>query len=343
VRRSSALVRRIVLGFLVVLSLLLLTISVRGANDGPIYAFRMGVLDVVAPVERGLSRAWSPVQGAWDWTSNVIQAASENPKLERRIEELEASNASLAAVQDENEGLRDVVGLIDRGTFPSGTQPVVGRVIARTPSAVDRSIVIGLGSNDGVRINDPVLVPRGLIGRVEAVSANAASVALIINRDAAVSANIVGTDAAGVVTPVGSDGGPVMELSYVPQRVRVSTGDVVVTSGWHTGDLSSILPGGIPIGVVSSVSDSATDLYKSIQVTPFARFDRIDNVVVLVGESTRTQYVDPGKVAGKKSDGGLVPTTSSAAKEARAVRDAKAKKEARAIRAAAKRREKANR
>lgn len=301
------------------------------------------MLDVVAPLERGLSRAWSPVQGAWDWTSNVIQAANQNPKLEQRIEELEANNASLAAVQDENERLRDVLGLADRGTFPDGTRPIVGRVIARTPSAVERSIVIGVGSDDGVRINDPVLVPRGLIGRVEAVSSNAASVALIINRDASVSANVVGTDAAGVVRPIGSDGAPVMELSYVPQRVRVNTGDVVVTSGWHTGDLSSILPGGIPIGVVSSVSDSATDLYKSIQVTPFARFDRIDDVVVLVGQSTRTKYVDPGAVAGEASDGGLVPTTSDEARKARAARKAKAVEEKRALQAAAKRREKANR
>ena len=46
--------------------------------------------------------------------------------------------------------------------------------------------------------------------------------------------------------------------------------------------LSSLYPKGIAIGKVTSVGQSDTDLYKQVQVQPFADFTSIDAVIVLV-------------------------------------------------------------
>ena len=54
------------------------------------------------------------------------------------------------------------------------------------------------------------------------------------------------------------------------------------TAGWRTGRLESLYPKGIQIGRVTSVGQADTDLYKQVQVEPFADFASLDAVVVLV-------------------------------------------------------------
>ncbi len=63
----------------------------------------------------------------------------------------------------------------------------------------------------------------------------------------------------------------------------VNQGDVFVTSGFRSGDLTSLYPRGIPVGSVAArVGQSDTDLYKQIQLEPFVDFSQLDAVIVLV-------------------------------------------------------------
>ena len=57
---------------------------------------------------------------------------------------------------------------------------------------------------------------------------------------------------------------------------------MIVTSGFRSGALSSLYPRGIPIGSVTSVGQSDTDLYKQIQVDSFVDFPQLEAVIVLV-------------------------------------------------------------
>jgi rod shape-determining protein MreC len=312
-RRPALLVRRTVLGLLLVLSLILLTLSYR--ESAVVSSLRVVAMEAVQPIEKGLTRAWSPVQGAFDWCSDLIHATSDKSQLEERNAELEAQLANQRATEAENSRFREILALKERGKFPDGYDTVTATVIGRSPTSIDNSIAIGVGSNDGIKVNDPVMVTRGLIGRVEAVSPNAARVGLIINREQAVSAVVVGSEATGVLRALGNEGSPVLQLAYVAQSARVRVGDTVVTSGWSTGELRSIYPRNIPLGIVSSVGSSPADLYKTVQVTPFADFDRIDEVMVLVANQPLEAYVEPteSKTTLPRKDS---PTRSAAKKRA---------------------------
>lgn len=281
--------RRGVLVALLALALGLLTISYRDggtALQGP----QMVFVQAVSPIERGLTRAWQPVQDSVDWIGRLFTATNQNPDLHKRVDELETRLAVANDIEAENDRLRDVLALKQRGEFPQGYDKVMANMMVRSPTAADRSFLIDRGSDDGVSVNDAVMVTRGLVGRIEAVSPNAARVGLITNKSQAVSAYVVGSNATGVLRAVSNEGSPVMELAYVPQGVRVKKNDLVMTSGWRVGELTSIYPGGIPLGVVSSVGNSPADLYKTVQVTPWANFDRIDEVFVLVPTAaTRSQ------------------------------------------------------
>lgn len=291
-RKSPVVVRRAVLFALLVIGLALLTVSYR--DDGSfLRGPQMQVLRVVAPIEHGLTRAWQPVQGAYDWVAALLRATGENPELRDKVEYLEGMQAAQQVLEQENNRLREILAMRERGSFPKGHEAVVARVIARSPTAIDRSVVIGAGSDDGLRVDDPVMVARGLIGRVKAVSSNAARVALIVNSSEAVSATVVQSGASGVLRSTTNEGSPVLELAYVSQRVKVDVGDLVATSGWSSGELESKYPRGIPLGIVTSVGNSPADLYKKVQVTPFGDFDRIHEVIVLTSDKKAEKPVMP--------------------------------------------------
>ncbi len=62
----------------------------------------------------------------------------------------------------------------------------------------------------------------------------------------------------------------------------VDRGDVITTSGFRSGDLTSLYPRGIPLGVVSSVSQTDTDIYKKVQVDPYVDFANLEAVIILI-------------------------------------------------------------
>jgi rod shape-determining protein MreC len=170
-------------------------------------------------------------------------------------------------------------------------------VIARSPTDIDRSVTIDLGSNDGIAVNDPVLSEGVLIGRIESVSSNAARVGLIINGEQAVSAVVSGRNADGVLQTASTESSPVLRLAFVEQGAELNARDIVVTSGWSTGSLRSVYPAGILIGWVSSVGSSPADVYQTVQVTPYADFSSIREVAVLVPSSgERVSYKQPPAV-----------------------------------------------
>jgi rod shape-determining protein MreC len=71
-------------------------------------------------------------------------------------------------------------------------------------------------------------------------------------------------------------------LDRVRKQDVVRVGHEIVTAGWRTGPLSSLFPKGIPIGRVTSVGQTDTDLYQQVQIDPYVDFGSLDAVIVLV-------------------------------------------------------------
>lgn len=287
-RRKPAMpVRRTAFALLIIASMALITVSYRGG--AVLHGAQLVVLEAVSPIERGMSRAWDPVAGAWDWTGRLITATNENPKLERENARLR-EQARIAREQEaELYRVRRMLNFTDTFNFPRGFEFVAASVTVRTPGAVEQSLVIDRGSSDDVQVDDPVMVTGGLIGRVTAVTPHTAVVGLILNDGQRVSAAVTGSEAWGVLRTVSTEGTPVMQLRFVEQSAKVEVNDQIVTSGFASanGELRSVYPKGIPIGIVDNVGNDPADVHKTVQVRPFADFERIDEVLVLVPKAGR--------------------------------------------------------
>jgi rod shape-determining protein MreC len=264
---------------LLLLSVAMLTLYFRESETGVAHGVQGVVLGVVAPLQEGTARAAKPFRDAWNWTSDLFSAKSQNAKLKKEVQTLRAAVANKLSVEAENEQLKKMVSLQGDDIFPKGVTLKGARVVARSTEAWYSTVTIDVGSAGGVRLYDAVVNGDGLVGRVTNVSPTASQVTLITDQESFVDAVVrgagAGNGAQGIVA--GSVTGDIT-LQYVDKNEKVKVGQYVVTSGRK----GSIFVRGIPIGQVSSVGSQDVELYQNISVEPFVDFRQLDLVEVVI-------------------------------------------------------------
>lgn len=281
-RDAGRLKARLVAVALVLVSLGLITIYFRESSGGALHGAQRIGLSILMPFEVAGERVSRPFRDAWGYGSELVGAKSENAKLREQVAALQKELIQEQTAARENERLRELTRYISGPKFPDDYRAVVTRVVARPPSAYNQVVLVAAGSNDGIAVNDPVVTEDGLVGLVTEVTGNGARVTLLTDQASAVSALVLQSDAAGIVRHGPSDGSALV-LDRVGKDELVSEGDLVITAGWRTGNLESLYPRGIPIGMVASVGQQDVDLYNRIQVAPLVDFDSLNEVIVLVG------------------------------------------------------------
>ena len=280
-RTTAATRRRLVVGGLIVLSLVLVTISVREDGDGPVASAQNAAAAALRPFQVAADRVAEPFRDAYRWADGLFAARSDAERLEKENEILRQQVVENRLNGRENQKLRRLLHYLNGPRFPEGYRGLATAVISRPAGAYAQSIVIAAGRNDGVRVDDPVVTQDGLVGKVSRTSSRTAKVTLLTDDQSAASALDVETDAFGIVRPGNGPRAP-LRLDRVPKEAKVGFGDTIVTSGWSSPRLSSLYPRGIRIGRVTSVGHTDTDLYTQVQVTPFADLSALEAVVVLI-------------------------------------------------------------
>jgi rod shape-determining protein MreC len=277
-----------VLALLVGLSIALLTAYFGESASGGLHAIQRGFLQALAPFQEGASRALKPARDLVGWTGDVFDAKSENKKLRREVRELQGRLAQSEVDSREARELRALVGFNRSVGFPSGYDPVAARVIARSPTVWYAAITIDKGSDQGLRVDQPVVSGAGLVGRVSDVAPDAARVTLITDHTSGVSAQLVPDGANGLVKATVGNPNDLI-LDFVEKGRAVARGATVVTSGWRSSRLESLFPRGIPIGRVSRVDSDERELYQRVHLRPFADVRELDVVEVLTRDSGAVQ------------------------------------------------------
>ena len=259
---------------LIPLLLLHLTlISLQVEHPGGSLLFRNWVLHASAPflgVSSSIHRAL-----AYGWTHYVglRGARAQNDVLQKRVEQLALREDTLRQVEVENTRLRELLGL--KQTVPLET--VAARVVGRVPNYLANVVYIDRGTDDGVKVNTPVLAATAVVGRTILVSRFNSQVQLITNNDASLGVMIERTRSPGVLT---GSGQAVLNLDYIANSEQVEIDDIVVTSG-----LDGLFPKGLRVGkVVQSQKGKAA--FRVIRVEPFADLLRLEEVLVLPAGSS---------------------------------------------------------
>jgi len=247
--------------------LLLLAFQVRDETGSSV--IERLALRVVAPVPRAVSWLSGSVGDLERGLTTRDELAAESRRLRRRLEELELELFRLRNVEEERDRLAAALEYTPQ--VPGRLRPA--EVVYLDHSSWLRTLILHLGDLPA-RVDQPVVTPDGLVGRVVEVTGPYAKVQLVTDRAAAASAVIARTRRQALVR----GGGELLELDFVPLQASVEPGDRVLTAG-----TDGIYPRGIPIGTVVEVGDEG-DLFREIGVAPAVDFAFLDRVYLLERE-----------------------------------------------------------
>ena len=240
-----------------------------GSREGRPDSQRRARRDRAARQPAGRVSRWFSDQTGWIFHGHAL--AGQNQQLRARVAELEGQNSRLLEAQIRYEHLRGDLKFAQ--TTP--LKLLAADVWARRPDPKFDTLLIGRGSNDGVKINSPVVTRSGLAGRIIEVGPNTASVLLLTDQNSGVGARVqrVGSRATGVCK---GDNTGLLSMVYLPSDADIRPGDVIVTSG-----LGGVFPPGLFIGVVKEAVKDAGNALKIGRITPKVDFDRLEEVYVL--------------------------------------------------------------
>ena len=287
--------RRAALAIFVVASIFMLTAYFGESAGGVFHTLQRGVQSALAPLETGADRALKPARDLFGWVGDTFDAKGENKRLKSEVAQLRTQVGRSATAERDAQQLRGLVKLNRDADYPTGTNPVAARVIARSPTVWYSTIKIDKGSDDGLRKDQPVVADGGLAGKVSSVTGGTANVTLITDGTSAVSAQVMPNGANGIVKPeVGKPDD--LLLDFVQKNRRVTEGSTVVTSGFRSSGVESLFPRGVPIGRVTKVDLDEVELYQRVHIEPFADLRRVDFVQVLTSRGQPAQ--DRAQVGG---------------------------------------------
>ncbi|MFI0962116.1 rod shape-determining protein MreC [Streptomyces sp. NPDC021080] len=264
---------RLLLVLLIAIAFALITVDIRGGQDSPVDGARQAAATVFGPIENGVSSAVDPV-------GNAISAVRDSGDRHSRIAQLEHDNAALKAKLGSDDRNRSRLKQLDKmiKVAGEGQYGIKGAEVIAIGAAQGFSwtVTIDVGANDGIQRDMTVLNGDGLVGRVTTVGPDTATVLLANDPDFTVGTRMESSDELGFAS---GQGDRPLRVELLNAKARIKKGDRLVTFGSQSD--KPFVPG-VPVGVVSRVDPSGGDLTRTIYVTPFVSFTKLDIVGVVV-------------------------------------------------------------
>jgi len=261
---------RLLLVLLLVSSLFLITLDLRGVNLAS--SIRSGIATAFSPLESVASKVFSPISNFTSDLKNFNQSKRKIEQLTKEVDLLKSAQILDEDTVGQLSQLRNVLDLAGRG----GYKVVAAKVINRGSSATfKQTVTIDAGKSSGVGINMTVISDSGLVGVVKSVTSNSAIVLLMSDPTFKIGVRIAGTQSIGVVS---GQGGSTYLLQLLDATGEIKKGDVLVARGSQDG--KPFVPG-VPVGTVTTVQSNASSITQNADVVGVSNLERIGVVAVV--------------------------------------------------------------
>ena len=142
---------------------------------------------LVMPIQNGLTYLKNKISGNDAFFQDINNLKEENKRLIEENNKLEEELKELEIIKAENATLRAYNNMSEAY---SEYKTVPGYIISKDISNLSNTMVINIGSDDGVGVNMPVITTEGLVGYTISVTEKTAKVQPIIDPATSISATI---------------------------------------------------------------------------------------------------------------------------------------------------------
>ena len=261
-----------IIGIIITIVILILIVIFTNNNINKISIIENICNIFVMPIQNGFTYLKNKISGNDSFFTDMDNLKSENEELKKRNSELEQSLRELEIIKAENETLKEYVNLKEKyeeyDTIPAD-------VINRDISNYSSTIIINVGSNDGIEEDMTVIADSGLVGHIISVTPTTAKVQTIIDTGTAVTSKISTTEDTIIVQGT-LDDKSTLKATFIPTDAVVLQGDSIETSG-----IGGIYPKGIHIGSIKEVINTSNPINRYAIVETAVNFTKLTTVLVI--------------------------------------------------------------
>jgi len=207
----------------------------------------------------------------------LVFAVSYRKNIFIGLDKLRLSNQALTELRLENQGLeQEIKDLKDRLNIAS--QPYLSaRVYSRYPFNDNQTLIIDVGSKDGVKVGYPVLAAENyLLGKIVKVKMTTSEVMTVFSPDWKSGVKI---GQANLPAQAGAEavltGGQPPKLDLIPVDAKINLGDEVL-------NVSPNLPLNLLIGKISEINSQPTASLQQAKIRTDYDPDRLSRVLIVI-------------------------------------------------------------
>ncbi|ULO08679.1 rod shape-determining protein MreC [Paenibacillus sp. 19GGS1-52] len=227
------------------------------------------------------------VAGLFEDIGNLHDLAKENESLKITVAQYTRDKATYNFIQAENEQLKKQLEFTKAQKEKYDYEYHIAQVVSLTTEPSNSSLVIDLGSKDGVKTNMSVISVEGLVGVISEVSNFTSTVKLMTMMDSndpnsqpAIAATAIGKENStfGMIQSYNQETKR-LQMDKIPPGDPIAVGDTIVSSG-----IGGLYPRGLIIGTVDSVAVGEFGLTSTAIIKPKAEFEDWKQLIVVYTE-----------------------------------------------------------
>lgn len=253
--------RRVLVGLIVVL---FLAIFVLWRIDSPrVERFRTALIDKVVP---SFSWAMAPVTKAStiiDDFQSYGRLYEQNQQLREELQQMKAWKEAALQLEQKNARLLD----LNNVRLDPMLTHVTGVVLADSGSPFRQSVLLNVGTRDGIQDGWATMDGIGLVGRISGVGGRTSRVILLTDSSSSIPVIV---QPSGQNAVVSGDNSMLPTLDFLEHPDQIQPGDRVIS----TGD-GNVFPAGLLVGQVAMGAD------KRLRVVLAADYERLEFLRVL--------------------------------------------------------------
>lgn len=208
----------------------------------------------------------------WSRYVYLVGVRQENEDLAAKVRQLEQELGRVTEKAKAADRMASLLRFAPEPGWDARACRVIGQKLG--PNAVLETMLVDLGSAHGVRENDPVISPRGIVGRIVKPGLFFSSVLLLSDTSSRIP--VITSEGRVPAIVQGAGAGAFLEVKFIPRNDPVVPGELLLSSG-----LGGVFPKGIPVARVVEVTPSDVSLFQKVYAEPILALRYYEELLVL--------------------------------------------------------------